>query len=363
MKSSVRTPSILGLILPCAALLGACSLIVSPGEVRNPALQGDGGGGAGGEGGSGGTAGQGGSTSDGGAGGAGGAGGGGGEGGSSSASRVIFGLMNAPNEPFIDAASLHVVVKVDSVVVRDETIGTGVPAPIAFPQEFAVDDPADGAQVEFLVETDPGGGAPLRQQVARTTAVLGRSALLRVTLSERPCAACDPMLTCNWGRCLDPYVAPEHLEDYSPDWASYSWCKPKVAGAPTVALGTGPDAFTPLADSDIVEVWAGDQGGYHIFMGARTRFLKQTSVLTLSAQVPALGATIGPFSAVRVFPDDPVAGHCETYGVIFRIDSQQLGIGELLGQPIELTASVQDADGTTAQDTKSVTIASDVIGP
>lgn len=332
-------------------LLGACSLIVSPGEVRNPALQGDGGGGAGGSGG------EGGSTSD------GGAGGGGGEGGGSSASRVIIGLMNAPDEPFINAASLHVVMRVDGVVVRDETTGAGVPAPLAFPQEFAFAGLAGGAEVEILVEADPGGGAPLRQQVARTTAVPGRSALLRVTLSERTCGACDAALTCNWGRCLDPYVAPEHLEEYSPDWASYSWCKPKAAGAPTVALGTGPDAFTPLADQDTVEVWAGDQGGYHVFVGARTRFLKQTSTLTMSAQVPALGATIGPFSAIRVFEDDPGAGHCETHGIIFRLDSPQLAVEDLLGQPIALTAAVEDADGTTAQDTKSVVVASDIIFP
>jgi hypothetical protein len=254
------------------------------------------------------------------------------------------------------------VVKVNDVIVHDETTGNGDPAPITFPQELAVDDPPDGATVEALFVIDPGGGAPVSQRLARTQAVAARSVLQRVTISQKSCAPCDPALTCNWGRCLDPFVDPALLEDYSADWASYSWCKPKTPGAPSVVLGMGDVSFTPLQDQDVLDVWAGDQGGHHAFLGARTQNLKQTSILSVSAQVPALGATIGPFSAVAVFPDDPSAGYCETYGFLFRFDSQ-IDMGLLFGEAIELTATVKDADGTSATDTNSVVIASDIINP
>jgi hypothetical protein len=253
------------------------------------------------------------------------------------------------------------VITVNNVIVHDETIGNGVPAPITFPQEFAV-DPPDGASVDALFEIDPGDGVPVSQRLARTQAVAARSVLQRVTISQKTCVPCDPALTCSWGRCLDPFVDPALLEDYSADWAGYSWCKPKTPGEPSVVLGMGNAALTPLQDQDVLDVWAGDQGGHHAFLGARTQNLKQTSILIVSAQVPALGASIGPFSAVAVFSDDPSAGYCETYGFLFRFDSQ-IDMGLLFGNTIELTATVQDADGTSSTDTNSVVIASDIINP
>lgn len=314
-------------------------------------------GGAGGAGAQGGEPGAGGQGGDGGQGNAGGGGGQGGAGGQGA--RVVAGLINAPNEPFIEANSLRVIMKVDDTVVRDEmTTDDGSPKPLQFPQEFSFGELPDGAQAEIVFETVVGGGPPI-QRVARTRAVAGRDVLLRVTHSATTCAACDPGLTCNWGRCLDPYVAPEQLEDYTPDWASHSWCKPQAAGAPTVTVGMGYDGLTPLEDQDVVAIWAGDQGGHHAFLGARMRYLDQSSVITLSAEVPELGATIGPFSAVRVFRDDPAAGHCETFGLVFRVDTS-ISIVDLLGQQMVLTAEVSDDDGATAEDTKTVRIASEI---
>jgi len=318
------------------------------------------GGGGGGTAGAGGVAAGGGGSAGGGAGGA--AQGGGGAGGDASGTegRLVVGIHHAPGELYIYAASLHVVVRVGDAVVHDETYGTGVPEPIALPLELPFGPLPDGSDVEARLEIDPGPGLATREQAARSRVVAGRSALLRMTLSEAPCPACDPALTCNWGRCLDPYVPPEALEDFTPGWASTSWCKPAAHGAPEVELGGGWSEFTPLADLDVIDVHSGDQGGHHVYVSMRMRNLKQSSILALSGHVPATGATLGPSSAVVVFRDDPAAGHCESVGQIFQIDTQA-DIADLLGKTVELTAEVSDADGDAGTVTRTLVLADDTL--
>ncbi|EYF04758.1 hypothetical protein [Chondromyces apiculatus] len=275
------------------------------------------------------------------------------------ATGVVVGLLNAPSEPFVEATRLRTTLKLDGATVREETWGDGAPAFIPFPMEFDLEAEVDGAEVEVVFERERADGA-LVQQVGRTRVVAGRKLLLRMTISDAPCAACDDGLTCSWGRCLDPAVSPEHLEDHTPDWASRSWCKPQAAGDPTLMLGKGESDFTPLAEGDVVQVWAGSQGGYHTFFGARMRHLRQSAVTTVHAEVPSLAATIGPFSAVSVFRDYQEAGYCETTGFLFRLD-QPLTIDELLGQPMQVTATVSDADGSTQEVTQSVVIDTEIL--
>ncbi|MDC3985018.1 hypothetical protein [Polyangium jinanense] len=314
-------------------------------------------GGTGGMGGAGGTGGVGGGGM-GGAGGAGGTGGGGGMGGGGNEARVVVGVINAPNELFLQAASIHVVAKVDGAVVHDALWGTGVPAPIQLPQEIPIEGLADDALVEVSLETDVDGKGDVRQRLASTRARAGKTPLLRVTMSGDACGeGCGPGLTCNWGRCLDPYLAPEVLEAYTSDWAKYSWCKPKEPGAPTVTLGQGNVIWSPLADQDTLQVWAGDQGGHHIFASLRTLGLKQTAVVKLTATLVDSGEVIGPSQSVRVFPDRPAQGFCEAKGILFRIDSQ-LDIGVLVNQQVNLKAEISDADGTAVTEQRTVVIGS-----
>jgi len=333
----------------CLCLL-ALSLAACSDEPTSPPP-----GGAGGEGGAGGSAQP-------GSGGAGGQGGSGGQGGhAASGGRVIVGVSHPPDEPYIHAAWLHVVMKADGAVIREETLGTGESAPIALPLEYAFEDLPDGAEVELVLARDLTGSGPLleRARAARTRVVEGRTSLLRVTLSDDACPDCDPGLTCNWGRCLDPYVAPELLEDYSADWADHSWCKPRAPiGAPTVVVGSGLDAFTPLDDQDELPIHAGDQGGHHVFLALRMRGLRQASIAKLSAEVSGVAGTIGPLSSIAVFPDDPAAGHCETTGILFQIDTLH-PIDDLLGKPIQITAEVLDADGDSALVTGSGVLATE----
>lgn len=314
-----------------------------------------GGGGMGGAGGMGGVGG--GAGGMGGVGGMGGAGGAGGMGGGGNAARVVVGLINAPNEFYWQAASVHVVAKADGAVVHDELWGTGVPEPIALPREIPIEGLADDALVEVSLEADVDGkGTDVRQRLASTRARAGKTPLLRVTLSSNDCGGgCGPGLTCNWGRCLDPYLAPEVLEDYTADWAKYSWCKPKGSGAPTMTLGQGDKIWSPLADQDTLQVWAGDQGGHHIFASLRTRGLKQMAVVKLTATLVGSGEVIGPSQSVRVFPDRPAQGFCEAKGILFRIDSQ-LEMGALVNQQVTLKAEVSDADGTALTEQKTVVI-------
>ncbi|MRG97874.1 hypothetical protein [Polyangium spumosum] len=330
-------------------LLLSCSLVACGGEPDPPPGSGGAGGMGGGAGGMGGA---------GGAGGMGGVGGMGGSGGMSDA-RVVVGVIQAPNELVWQAASVHVVVKVDGVVVRDATIGTGVPAPIVFPQEFELEGLADGALVEVSVETDfDGTGQDVHPRLASTRAKAGKTPLLRVTLSHQGCGAgCGAGLTCNWGRCLDPHLAPEVLEAYSSDWAKYSWCKPKDAGAPTLMLGQGDAMWSPLSDQDTLHVWPGDQGGHHIFAALRTRNLKQMAVVKVSGMLSDTGEVLGPVQSMRVFPDRPAQGFCEATGILFQIDTK-LPMAELVGRQVHLKAEVSDADGAAVVEQKTVVIGS-----
>jgi hypothetical protein len=231
------------------------------------------------------------------------------------------------------------------------------------PQEIALSGLADNALVEVSLDIDPGNGQPVRQRLASTRAALGKQSLLRVTLSTMNCELeCGSGLTCNWGRCLDPFIPAEALEEYTPDWFKYSWCKPKTAGAPTVLLGTGYSSFVPADPQTPVELWAGEQGGHHIFVSLRTRNLRQSSVVKLSGELVDTGETVGPLAAVRVFPDDPAAGYCEMNGFLFQLDTK-MSIFYFLGKTMKLTAQVSDNDGASVTETQTILLPEEPLSP
>jgi hypothetical protein len=274
---------------------------------------------------------------------------------------LVVGLINSPYEMNIYATSFHVVMKVDGVVVNERTEDHGAPSLLALPRELEYSDLPEGAAVETVAEIDFGNGLPPSEVVAASRIVAGRKTLERMTISQYSCASCDAGLTCNWGRCMDPYVPPEALEDYSLDWASFSYCKQKNAGAPTTSLGTGYESFTPLNDADVIDVYAGPQGGHHVYLSLRMNNLRQDSMVELRAMVPDLGLEIGPQTFNAVFYDYPVGGYCEVLGWQFQIDGS-VSVDQLVGKTMEITGTISDADGDSAQVTRTVVLSTDIQG-
>jgi hypothetical protein len=91
------------------------------------------------------------------------------------------------------------------------------------------------------------------------------------------------------------------------------------------------------------------------------RNLKQGSFLQLRAHVPELGLDIGPYTSFRHFGDDPSVGYCEVVGQFFQVDAS-VDVSTLIGKSMELTAQVSDAEGDTAEDTRTV-ILQDAVQP
>jgi hypothetical protein len=285
-------------------------------------------------------------------------------GGGPSEGGVVVGVNTPPNELYLVAAWLHVTMKVDGTTTKEEVLGSGLPEPIPVPREYKLEKLPDGATVDILFETDHGDSFGIRTQEASTKVVAGRTSLLRVTLADALCyPSCAAGTSCNWGRCLDPYVPPESLEDYYPDWASYSWCKPKnVSIAPTLELGQGLHSYTTLNDQDVVDLYAGDQGGHHFYLAVRARGFRQTAVVKVTGQFPDVPTTIGPFTAQQIFADNPAAGACEALGVLTRIDAN-VSVGQLLGKTLNLTVDVSDASGTKLTANRTIVIPTEIIGP
>lgn len=352
--------------------LWVCVLVLSMsacGNTVNPSPAGATG--SGGSGGGAGVGGQGGAAGEGGAGatGTGGAGGtgAGGDGGTPATGSVIVGVSSELTP--VDLLDLHVIRRVNGVVVEEQTYGPGGTQPITFPLELAFPDLPDGDEVEVeITGTDPypESDFPQLEQRVKTTIVAGQSSLLRVTLTWS-CTPwgyspmCDAPLSCSWGACRDPYAPPAMLEPYSPAWAMYSYCKPEVAGDPYALLGTGLSDFTPINDADVLTADAGPQGGHHIWVALRMRNLKQTSFVTLTGYFPDLDVTVGPIAFQLGFGEIVALGYCERLAIQFQLDSQ-VDISMLLGMGMQLTLQIADDDGASAGEVKNVVLA-DTVNP
>jgi len=275
---------------------------------------------------------------------------------------VVFGLQLPPNEFVLFASSMHVTLTSGGATVRDEMLGTGSPDIIATPRTYELHEVPEGTDVAIALEVDPGNGFGTRIQRANTTILRDRTSLLRVTLTEGVCGSgCLDSQTCNWDRCMDPHLAPELLEAYSPDWASYSYCKPKESPpAPTALFGQGDMEFQPMDDGAIAQLHQGSQGGNHVYTALRMRGLRQFSLVQVSGTFPDLGASIGPFAAQRVFSDNPAAGGCEMLGFVTRVDAD-IDVGMLFGKTLNLTVDVSDTEGGHVSLNRTVVLSSDSI--
>lgn len=273
---------------------------------------------------------------------------------------VVIGITSDIEPEYIPL--LHITKYVNGALVGDEKLTW----PITFPLEVPFLDLVAGDEVEVQIEApneDPMFGLPPLTQVARTTVVGGKVLLLRVPVSYSCVFSvpCNPSGLCYNGQCLGPQMPPAVLEDYSPDWAKYSYCKPKVAGAPELLLSAGFTSFVPIDDGQVVDLVAGPQGGHHVWIALRMRNLRQVSMVTLTGYAPGLHLDVGPLMYNVTFGEDPLLGRCWanylTFPVDFAVDYKQF-----LGQELQIKAQVSDSDGATAEESAVVNISNTVIG-
>ena len=275
--------------------------------------------------------------------------------------------------------TLHVVTTLRGATNTDEIL-----TPSQLPHEVKLRPPGDdltapiGVRVEGYSEA---GWTPRSQasavvvRTARARFVPSRTVLLRVPI-EGQCLlglpggppggpTCDAPQTCVDGACQDDTVPSGALEPYSPDWPDNGpdACRPAGAGPPVVQVGTGESDYLPVVDGQTVQVEQGPQGGHHIWIAVRQHNLKQTgSTTTITSVQPGTGL-VGPRMAfVFTFAPDE-GGFCKLAGLRYQLD---LGGGDyhaFLGQPLDVSVTIAQQDGTTGTGIAHLNLAPTVLCP
>lgn len=264
------------------------------------------------------------------------------------------------------------VVKVDGAVVSERLTSVRDAVPPSFPLEIPVSDVHDGGEMEILLEAYKGIGdvKPIVTRTARTTAVAGRTLLLRARI-EKECVPgyrleadkntpeCPAPETCVAASCHDPYVPPHMLEDYTPEWTAEfaDACRPLQPGDPEVILGAGVDGYMPLEDGDPVELVMGPQGWFHFWVTVRMKNLHQTgSITTLT------GEWDGPAEDVPTlqmpFGYEPSGGGwCDLTGLRYELLFSHADAPKHYGRELRLDAQVVDVTGALGFATRRVVLA------
>lgn len=128
--------------------------------------------------------------------------------------------------------------------------------------------------------------------------------------------------------------------------------------AATVELGTGDTGFVPLADGDHVTMVHGPQGGWHVLASARVAYT--LDVVAITYTIDALGSEVSwNRYVVDLVPEDTCVGaYAGMYGYL---DVSRLAEGDadtppelLVGAELTLTLVIEDHDGRTATDSRTV---------
>lgn len=242
---------------------------------------------------------------------------------------------------------------------------------VSFPYDLPVGPLPDGTRVSLSLKGFALPNNLLIERQAATTVRANANLLYQLTLESRcrysipgsfgiePCETG----TCIAGTCTEPYLAPEALEPYDPNWPNGvgDICKPADAGPAQVMLGLGQSDFLPVEDEELAQVEAGPQGGFHVWVSVRTKNLRRSGSQTeLSGEIPELAMTIDPLKVIfTLVPDE--GGYCKLYGLRFQL---LLGTFEqvqpVLGKKLKITGKVTDKEGATASDDLWVTLSSDI---
>lgn len=264
--------------------------------------------------------------------------------------------------PAKDMSRLHVIMRVDGTVLRDEIRAASDPEPLAFPLELPFGEVPDGARVEVTLEALEGyqtAEAPLLTRTAATTVIAGRVLLLRARLEvecvpgfriegDRIAPTCTAPETCVAATCRDPFIAPEELEDYRASWASSfaDDCKPLNPAAAVVLVGEGRDAYRPLEEDEGVRIERGGQGGYHVWVAVRMKNLHQAgSVTHVTGYADDIGIEVFSFEYVFGY-EEAAGGACDLYGLRCQVFFEDFAsLDDLVDKPLDLDVTVVDVDG------------------
>jgi hypothetical protein len=126
-------------------------------------------------------------------------------------------------------------------------------------------------------------------------------------------------------------------------------------------VGQGQNDYLPLADLETVQVEQGPQGGHHIWIALRMKnLLRSGSRTVLSAVSPSSGAEVMPFEVIFTFETGD-GGYCLLFGLRLQLDAGGVDYVPLLGQELDVTATVTDRSGDTGQGQRRVTLSSSVL--
>jgi hypothetical protein len=263
--------------------------------------------------------------------------------------------------PGVDFDAVRVLLRVDAEPVVDRTL-TG--AELGFPLEVDFPELEDGVAIDASVVASFGRTEVVARSVA-TTAVGGRKLLLRAPL-EAACSGarapdCAAGTTCAAGSCVDPFTEASELEDYSASWAAGSKDACGDGGEPVVFIGKGQADYLPIQQGETLQVEAGPQGGYHVWISARLKNLRQTGTVTeVRGRVAELDYDTPPYSVVFRLERDE-GGFCKVYGMRFQLDGPEMPIASLLGKDLDVTVTVSDPDGASATAQTRVRLSDDFL--
>jgi hypothetical protein len=303
---------------------------------------------------------------------------------------LVVGVQSEPMGGIVH--SLHIVVRVDGAVARDEMIKPPHGSTVGFPQPWEARLSAGSdvhGPVDVRVDAFGSGGettTPFLSRLSSTRFIPNHEMLLRVQLESRcvvypplklpagggrqapgPLSGptCEAPSTCIRGVCRPPIVPPTDLELYTTNWPNNApdVCKPRNGGAPTVQIGTGQTGYTPLAPEQTLTAEAGPQGGHHIWIAVRMKNIKQAASTTkISAVQPGTGVTIPPSSFAFTFDPDE-GGYCKLYGLRYQLDNGGIDYVQFLGKPLDVTSTVVDSNGVTASSTAHIRVAPTIRSP
>jgi hypothetical protein len=149
---------------------------------------------------------------------------------------------------------------------------------------------------------------------------------------------------------LPPPDATEHVVELD------AICKTISGAPPDVVVGQGQSDYFPLADLETVRVEAGPQGGHHVWVAIRMKnLLRSGSRTTITGVAPSTGTKITPYEVIFTF-DPAEGGYCKLFGLRFQLDLDGVDYVPLLGQELDVTATVVDHSGDTGQGTRRVTL-------
>jgi hypothetical protein len=289
---------------------------------------------------------------------------------------IVFGVEAQP-AIVSRIGKVHYVAKVGGEIKLDKEI---VPktGETPFPFELEVDS-APGTNVELEIDAYAAGPnntvittKPMLVRREIAPFVAGDAKLVRVRL-ESSCLTgtpgfkgpkCPATQSCSNGRCIDPTLLAEDLENYSKDWAKNrpDLCKPPHAPAPTLAIGTGQTDFVAIQDGVTLVPEKGPQGGHHLWIAVRQNNLRQNgSTVVIAAEQPGTGLKVPP--TTFIFPFEPADhGFCKLYGLRLQIDNAAVPVQKFLGEPLDVTVNVRDVDGASAESHVHVNVGATTIG-